>query len=182
MSAPAGEEATMTATETTSLRDRSALRGAVEEFLIDEAALLDEWRLEEWLDLFTLDCTYEIPATDRPAADPGLTWSLMHDHRTMLEQRVIRLKRPEAHAEFPHSRTVHLLGNIRLLDDGRPDGAVHAGANFIVNRCTSRRFDTYTGSYRYELVPHGVSFLIRSKRAILAHAALVPQGKISFIL
>ncbi|MDT7663767.1 MAG: p-cumate 2,3-dioxygenase subunit beta, partial [Pseudonocardiales bacterium] len=28
----------------------------VEDFLYREAALLDEWRLEEWLDLFTLDC------------------------------------------------------------------------------------------------------------------------------
>ena len=70
-------------------------RADVEDFLYYEAALLDEWRLEEWLDLFTDDAVYEIPATDLPGhveSDASRTYALVHDRRTLLEQRVIRLK------------------------------------------------------------------------------------------
>ncbi|MFF2112059.1 aromatic-ring-hydroxylating dioxygenase subunit beta [Rhodococcus koreensis] len=155
-------------------------RNAVEEFLFHEAGLIDEWRLEEWLDLFTLDCTYEVPATDRPDADPGLTWSLIHDGRTMLEQRVIRLKKPEAHAEFPHSQTSRIVGNVRILTQNNE--SISVTANFIINRAKAGKFDTYVGRYDYDLTPHGSSFLIRRKRAVLAHDMLDPQGKISFII
>ncbi|MCB5291808.1 aromatic-ring-hydroxylating dioxygenase subunit beta [Arthrobacter sp. SO3] len=76
-------------------------RAEIEDYLYREAAMFDDWRLEEWLELFTLDCVYEVPATDAPTSDPSITWSLIHDRRTMLEQRVIRLKKPEAPRRVP---------------------------------------------------------------------------------
>ncbi|SCD82950.1 aromatic-ring-hydroxylating dioxygenase subunit beta [Streptomyces sp. DvalAA-19] len=161
-------------------RGRTVSRHAIEEFLYAEAALLDDWRLEEWVELFTLDCVYEVPATDAPDADPGLSWSLIHDRRTMLEQRIIRLKKPEAHAEFPHSQTSRIIGNVMVTE--RSDDAVQVRANFIVSRMKAGKFDQYVGRYHYELVPDGTSFLIRRKKAVLAHDRLDPQGKISFVL
>ncbi|MFJ8812979.1 aromatic-ring-hydroxylating dioxygenase subunit beta [Amycolatopsis thermoflava] len=156
------------------------IRAEVEDFLFLEAALIDDWRLEEWVELFTLDCTYEVPATDAPAADPGLTWSLIHDRRTMLEQRIIRLKKPEAHAEFPHSQTSRIIGNVRITD--RLDESLLVQANFIVSRMKAGKFDTYVGRHYYELVPAPEHFLIRHKKSVLAHDRLDPQGKISFVL
>ena len=47
------------------------LRAAVEDFLFHEADLLDTWRLDSWLELFTEECSYLIPATDRPADAPA---------------------------------------------------------------------------------------------------------------
>jgi p-cumate 2,3-dioxygenase beta subunit len=41
-------------------------RQEAEDLLYKEAALLDEWRLDEWLELLTEDATYEIPPTDVP--------------------------------------------------------------------------------------------------------------------
>jgi p-cumate 2,3-dioxygenase beta subunit len=155
-------------------------RAEVEDFLFHEAALLDDWRLEEWIELFTLDCTYEVPATDSPDSDPGLTWSLIHDRRTMLEQRVIRLKKPEAHAEFPHSQTSRIIGNVRITD--RLAQSLLVQANFIVSRMKAGKFDQYVGRHYYELVPAGENFLIRQKKSVLAHDRLDPQGKISFVL
>lgn len=155
-------------------------RAEVEEFLFYEAALLDEWRLEEWVELFTLDCLYEVPATDAPTADPGLSWSLIHDRRTMLEQRIIRLKKPEAHAEYPHSQTSRIIGNVRILE--RTGEAVHVSANFIVSRMKAGKFDQYVGRYEYDLVPFPEGFAIRRKKAVLAQDRLDPQGKISFVL
>ena len=42
-------------------------RAAVEDFLFHEADLLDQWRLPEWLELFTEDAEYEVPCMDLPA-------------------------------------------------------------------------------------------------------------------
>src|SRR5690625_1706427 len=100
---------------TTNTELSSVTRTQIEDFLIDEAWMLDSWRLEEWIELFTMDCSYQVPATDSPDSDPTKTWSLINDRRTMLEQRVIRLKKPEAHAEFPHSQTTRIVGNVKIL-------------------------------------------------------------------
>src|SRR6202011_4365383 len=44
-------------------------RQEVEDFLYREAALLDEWRLEEWLEMLTDDAIYQVPSTDTPEGD-----------------------------------------------------------------------------------------------------------------
>ena len=41
-------------------------RSEVEDFLYHEAALLDDWQLDDWLALYTADARYEVPATDLP--------------------------------------------------------------------------------------------------------------------
>jgi len=46
-------------------------RAEVEDFLFREAALLDEWKLEEWLTLLTPDATYYVPPNDHPEGDRG---------------------------------------------------------------------------------------------------------------
>ena len=49
----------------------------IERFLIEEAALLDEWRLEEWLALMAEDCRYLVPPLDKPDADHRETLALI---------------------------------------------------------------------------------------------------------
>lgn len=48
--------------------DAMLVQREVEAFLYHESELLDEWRLEEWLDLFTEDCRYDVPARTARAA------------------------------------------------------------------------------------------------------------------
>lgn len=54
-------------------------RQQIEDFLYEEAALLDEWRLEEWLQLMTDDASYYIPATDLPDGDHRRTLFIVSD-------------------------------------------------------------------------------------------------------
>jgi p-cumate 2,3-dioxygenase beta subunit len=80
----------------------------IEDFIYREAALLDEWKLDDWLAMYTADCRYEIGPTGKPDAarlSPETSLFLVADNRFRLEQRVIRLKKPTAHAEYPHSRS-----------------------------------------------------------------------------
>jgi p-cumate 2,3-dioxygenase subunit beta len=155
-------------------------RSDIEEFLYREAALLDEWRLEEWLDLCTPDCVYEVPAPDRPEEAIEGSFALIHDRRSLLEQRVLRLTKPTAHAEFPHSRTRRLVSNVRIL--ARTDHQVSVSANFVVFRIQRGVEVTYVGRYDYLLAATADGLRIQRRKATLDHDVLDPHGKISIIL
>jgi p-cumate 2,3-dioxygenase beta subunit len=155
-------------------------RAMVEDFLYEEAALLDEWRLREWLELFTEDATYEVPATDTPDGDPRTTLALIADDMTRLRSRVEQLLGKSAWAENPRSRTRRLVSNVRLR---QVEGdSIRATANFAVYRMRYEQMDTYVGRYEYVLVQRDGELKIRARKAILDLEALRPHGKVSIIV
>jgi p-cumate 2,3-dioxygenase beta subunit len=66
-------------------------RQEAEDLLYKEAALLDEWRLDEWLELLTEDATYEIPPTDVPEGDSRNTLFIIADDALRIRSRVKQL-------------------------------------------------------------------------------------------
>lgn len=155
-------------------------RTEVEDFLFHEADLLDEWRLPEWAALFTEDGQYLIPPLDDPKADPAKSLFLVYDDRNRLEERTKRLMSKAAHSEFPHSRTVHAVSNVRIVE--QQDDSLIARCNFIITRARGPINDTYPGRCTYHLVKTGTGLRIRVKRAALDLTFLRPQGKVSIIL
>ncbi|HVV19283.1 MAG TPA: aromatic-ring-hydroxylating dioxygenase subunit beta, partial [Pseudonocardiaceae bacterium] len=71
----------------------------VEQFLYREAALLDDWRLDEWFALMDDQVEYRVPAPGTDHLDPRHTLQVIHDDHTRLGGRVNRLKSKHAHAE-----------------------------------------------------------------------------------
>ena len=61
------------------------------DFVIREARMLDELRFGEWLDLFTEDGHYWMPA-EWGQTDEKLVGSLMYEDKLLLTVRVERLK------------------------------------------------------------------------------------------
>jgi p-cumate 2,3-dioxygenase beta subunit len=155
-------------------------RQEVEDLFFREAALLDEWRLEEWLTLLADDATYQIPPTDVPEADPRNTLFIIADDAVRIRSRVKQLLGKSAWAENPHSRTRRIISNVRVL--GSDGAAIVVTANFAVYRMRYELVDVYVGHYDYKLVRVGKELRIRERRAVLDNEALRPQGKISFIL
>ena len=152
----------------------------VARFLYREAALLDEWRLDEWASLFTDDAAYLIPANDLPEGDPDRDLMIVDDDRERIFARVKRLKSRHAHREYPTSRTRHQVGNI--LVDTDADGTIRVSAAFTVWRFRNDRADFYVGRYDYVLVSDESGLRIRRKRATLDMTSLVPAGSVSIIL
>src|ERR1700758_62123 len=91
-------------------------RAEVEDFLFHEAELLDTWRLTEWESLLTEDAGYYVPPNEAPDSDHRSTLFIVADDRARIRQRIIRLMDPNCHAEFPHSRTRRIIGNVRILE------------------------------------------------------------------
>jgi len=156
-----------------------ATRAAVEDFLYHEAALLDAWRLDEWLALFTEDATYRVPSNDAPQSDPKSALFTIADDIRRIRARVARLKDPHAHAESPRSRTRRLISNVRIVEHS----PLQVEANFIVYRFRANDdVRVYVGRYRYTLEPRDGRFRIRAREAILDSMELASLGTVSFIL
>ena len=154
-------------------------RQAVEEFLYHEAALLDAWKLDEWLALLTEDATYRVPSNDRPESDPKSALFLIADDIRRIRARVTRLKDPHAHAEFPRSRTRRMISNVRIVERS----PLRVEANFVVYRFRANDdMRGYVGRYRYTLEKRDDKLRIRSREAILDAMELASLGTVSFIL
>jgi p-cumate 2,3-dioxygenase beta subunit len=161
-------------------------RQEAEDFLYHEAALLDAWKLDEWLALLTDDARYQVPSNDAPEGDPKDTLFLIADDIARIRGRVTRLKDPQAHAEFPHSRTRRMISNVRVERPAPPspegEGAlVHA--NFVVHRFRrDERVTQFVGRYRYRIRLVDGQPKIALREAILDSQELGSLGAVSFIL
>lgn len=175
--------ASSTISRSVALDDQIRTQWQVQAFVFAEAALLDAWDLNAWFQLFAKDGRYEVAPTGvndgfNLPADNAFFY-VVDDHQR-LEQRVLRLQKPNAHVEYPHSRTRHLYSNIRVIAD---DGAtVEAMVNFATYRTKHSETHVYPGSIHYRLRRQGESYQIAYKRIVLDLDALIPQGKLSIIL
>ena len=160
---------------------RSRRRADYEEFLYHEAALLDQWRLEEWYGLFTADSTYEVPTMGKARdATPDSALFYVADDYARLRHRVNRLLKASAHAEWPRSTHVRIVGNVRV--EGADENGTKVVCSFVTYRSKNNITDTYIGHALYTLVDEGGQLKIRSKRVMLGMNSLNPHGKISIIL
>ena len=117
--------------------DKPTLREQVEDFLFREAELLDDWRLDDWVALFTEDGRYIVPTTDLPDGDPQRDLVFIDDDITRLRARAVRLNSRHAHREYPWSRTRRFVSNVRVEDAG--SGELSVTANVMVYRFRSGR-------------------------------------------
>ncbi|PWA11964.1 p-cumate dioxygenase [Pueribacillus theae] len=152
----------------------------IEDFLYYEASLLDDWKLEEWASLFTEDALYLVPPTNKLDGDHNVDLFIIADDQYRITQRAKRLLKKEAHVEYPHSRTRHLISNVRIKYTR--DQVYYVTCNFIIYRSKREIFDNYVGSMEYKIIKQNDELKIQEKRVILDLDALRPQGKISIIL
>lgn len=157
----------------------NVMRTQVEDFLYREAALLDAWKLDEWLGLLTEDATYRVPSNDAPDADPRAALFTIADDMARIRARVTRLKDRNAHAEFPPSRTRRMISNVRIVEND----PLRVEANFVVYRFRrNENVREYVGRYRYTLKRVNGEFRIATREAILDAMELASLGSVSFIL
>lgn len=142
-----------------------SLRNQVEAFLFREAALLDEWRLDEWVALFTDDARYVVPSTDLPEGDPARDLVFIDDDIIRLRARVARLNSRHSHRESPRSRTRRFVSNVRVEEAGA--GELRVRANVLVYRFRSGDGAPYVGSIEYILRRNGGDLRIAYRRAVL---------------
>jgi p-cumate 2,3-dioxygenase beta subunit len=157
------------------------LRLRVEDLLWHEADLIDQWRLDEWLTLFTDDAHYYVPPSDidGDTADPDTSLFYIMDDRNRMNERVIRLKKIGAHSEWPRSKVRHMISNVRATQDG---DFIRARSSFAVWRSKDITSDVFVGHYLHDIIEHDGALLIAKKTCVLDMEALRPHARISIIL
>ena len=162
----------MTTTNTPTLRE------LVEDFLFREAELLDDWRLDDWVALFTEDARYVVPTTDLPEGNPQRDLVFIDDI-TRLRARTVRLNSRHAHREYPWSRTRRFVSNVRVAETG--NGELSVTANVMVYRFRGGEGAPYVGSVHYTLRRDNGELKIAYRRAVLDLEALSWHGAVSII-
>ena len=123
--------------------DRVALRQQFEDLLYREAWLLDQDRLEEWLDLLSENIHYWAPVRadmNRGKEDfsPPLRLAFFDDNKDGLRLRVARIRTGAAHADEPPSRVRHLITNVQVME--APDTeTTKVASNFLVFKSRRNR-------------------------------------------
>jgi benzoate/toluate 1,2-dioxygenase subunit beta len=150
----------------------------VERLLIKEAALINENRLDEWLDMFTEDCIYWIPCKD-DQLDPNKYVSIIYDDRNRLDERVWRLKSGLAYGQEPKSKTRHLITNVDIRE--QKDDQVVVSSNFLIVELRKGVQNIHAGRFEHHLVQKGDAWKIKFKRVELINNDGF-LGNLSFIL
>ena len=159
----------------------SGLINAVAQFLYDEAALLDEWRLDEWLTLFHPEAAgYLIPSPEDLSDDPATTLHLMNDSTTTLAGRIGRLKRQARARGEP--ALAHAPPNMRVWQG--PNDLLSRSV-FDVTRVRGGVADRYVGVYEHQLLPNDdldAPWLIGRRRVLIDHSIESAGGQVSLLL
>ena len=155
------------------------LRQEVEDFLYEEAALLDDWQLDDWLALFTEDTRYVVPTTDLPEGDPRQDMVFIDDDMVRLRARVTRLNSRHAHREYPWSRTRRFISNVRITEVQGEN--IFVTGSCLVYRIRMGQVDPYVGRFNYQLTRVEGKLKIRYRRAELDLEALDAHGAVSII-
>lgn len=146
-------------------------RAETEDLLFREALLIDTQRFAQWLELFTPDVEFWMPAWRDEATtteDPDRELSLIYyKGRRNLEDRVMRLTSGLSVASLPLPRVVHQVTNVLVLEADQDAATVSAA--FTCHRFDVRmnRTDCFFGRYEYQLVRQDGAWLIARKKITL---------------
>lgn len=148
----------------------SVSSGAVAEFLYREARLLDTCKFGEWLEMFTDDAVFWVPAVGMDRAyttDPETSLNFIYiSGRAGLEARVFRVESGGSLASNPLPHTRHLVTNVLIDSDG--PSALQASANTqVVAFCEPRGQQILTASCEYVLRKESGSLRIARKKVML---------------
>jgi 3-phenylpropionate/cinnamic acid dioxygenase small subunit len=144
-----------------------------EQFLIEEARLLDAARFDDWLDLFTADAWYWVPSQANQA-NPYDTVSLIYDDRRLLETRVRRLASPRMYSQEPRSRTSRIVTNVTI--EAVEDAACAVRSKFVLIEFRRDSQRVFGGTAFHRLVQSELGLKIAWKRIDLVNCDAPMDG------
>jgi 3-phenylpropionate/cinnamic acid dioxygenase small subunit len=157
----------------------SALYNRIVEFLYEEAALLDQIRLQEWGARLAPDLVYTAPLRetrpmDQQSASFVRTVQHFHDDWRSVMGRIMRLTGTKsAWAEDPPSRTRRLVTNVMVAKTAKPDEfSVTSYLLVTRSRFNSPEYDLISAERRDILRQDGDSFKLARREIIVDQAVI----------
>ena len=151
----------------------------IEAFLYREASFLDRPDLDSWIELYTDDAYYWIPATE-DQVDPINHVSHIYDDRVMMEIRRRNFIHPRAASKDSLTRCSHLRGNIRVIEEST-EGTLIIESNQQVVVWYQDEQRLYAFTAQHALSPDSGSFKIKSKRVDLINPGAAQKSLVIYL-
>ena len=147
-------------------------RQAAIDTVLLEGLLLDQKKWDDWLQLYTEDAEYWVPAwedEDELCEDPQTAISLIYyDSRDGLEGRIYRLRTEKSLISHPLPRTCHLTTNLLATQDSE-DADVIVTSSWTVHSCRLDKTSFLFGNQTHHLRRDGSGFRIRKRKIIVCN-------------
>jgi 3-phenylpropionate/cinnamic acid dioxygenase small subunit len=148
------------------------LHHEVEQFLYRQSELLDDQRWQDWIDLFTDDGIYWMPADPADETWDGVP-SIFAEDRNLMNVRMRRVLHPDAWSQKPLWGTSHVIGNVVIMPRDTKTGDIVVRSRFHMmelRRDSSRHF---AGTYLHHLVrtPNGLKIRLQRVDMVNGQAA-----------
>jgi benzoate/toluate 1,2-dioxygenase beta subunit len=148
--------------------DAQDAQHAVEQFLFKQAEFLDGKRWQDYIDLFSDDGVYWMPASPEQTTWEG-TPAIFAEDKNMMTVRMKRVQHPDAWSQRPLWGTNHVVGNV-TIDKTSPNGDLVTRSRFHMmelRRDTTRHF---AGSYIHHLKKTPGGYRIKLQRVDMVNA------------
>ena len=140
------------------------LQREVELLLYRQAAMLDAKQWQRWIDLFTDDGIYWMPAAPEQT-DWTREPSVFAEDRWLMDVRMGRLLHPNAWSQAPLWGTNHIVGNV-IVESVQGD-EIRAYSRFQMMELRREAVRHFGGSYRHTLARTPAGLRIRLQRVDL---------------
>jgi 3-phenylpropionate/cinnamic acid dioxygenase small subunit len=138
----------------------------IEQFLYEEARLMDEHRYSEWLNLWDDDAIYWVPSGGE-GNDPTKEVSIIYDNRAKLNDRVARFLSGDVLAQIPPRPMRRIVSNIQVEKDGPED--VTVGSNFILVQAAIHEQIIWAGRSTHRLRQRDGRLVVAFKKVVLVN-------------
>ena len=146
----------------------STTQHAVEQFLYKQAELLDAKRWQDYIDLFTADGVYWMPADPADKHWDGIP-SIFAEDKNLMTVRMKRVLHPDAWSQRPLWGTNHVVGNV-IIEKEFPNGDVKARSRFHMMELRRDTVRHFAGSYVHDLKKTAGGYRIKAQRVDMTNA------------
>jgi len=146
-----------------------ALQHEIEQFLYAQAALLDDTRWQDWIDLFTEDGIYWMPARPEHTTWDGVP-SIFAEDRDLMTVRMKRVLHPDAWSQRPLWGTNHVVGNVTVQNVDETAGTIVVRSRFHMMELRRDNSRHFAGRYLHTLMLTPDGLRIRHQRVDMTNA------------
>jgi len=145
-----------------------------QDFILEEARLLDEAQYEAWVDLFAEDGRYWVPLKGRLQSEAERHNAIADENPLLLRLRVTRLRGDRAHSQQPPSQGQHMLQPPLLLSHDAQTGLHTLYTPFTYAESRGEDLVVLHGHYVHRLreTPQGWRIALKRVNLVNAHSRL----------
>ncbi len=140
----------------------------VEQFLYRQSDFLDRKLWQEWIDLFTDDGVYWVPADPAHKHWDGVP-SIFAEDRNLMTVRMLRVLHPDAWSQRPLWETNHVVSNVSIAKANK-NGDLEVTSRFHMLELRRDDVRHFAGKYTHRLKKTTKGYAIKLQRVDMTNA------------